>query len=435
MERRLAAILAADVAGYSLLMNTDEDATYHAWRSARNEVIDPAIAACRGRIVKHTGDGFLAEFPTVLAAVECAVDIQEKMRIQNVPLANGRLFQFRIGINLGDIIVDNEDIHGDGVNIAARLESIAEAGGICISADVYRQVRNRPDFNFVDLGEKSVKNIQTPIQVYRVSSGEQVGKLSVASQPPEPVRSDSPIEGGSNPLGTLLENASGTSQQLPKIMVGRDSEKQLLSEAYREAKQGQGNIVLIRGEPGIGKSCLAGTFAEDAKDESTWVVYGQCHETLGSPPFWPWLQILRNLQLIDDTGGLSPVAIFESLAAAELKQQGGPGSLFGSDTGGEQFLLFSKIANVLAQYASQKTLILVIDDLHWADKSSLLLLSHICRKLSQQSILVIGTYRDIEITRKHPLFESLSEISRLAILRRIPLKGLSEQDVTGYIRS
>ena len=173
MERRLAAILAADVAGYSALMNTDEDATYLAWRSARSEVIDPGIESNQGRIVKHTGDGFLAEFPNVLAAVECAVDIQQIMATRNASQVNGRRFEFRIGINLGDIIVDSEDIHGDGVNIAARLEAIAEAGGVCISADVYRQVRNKPEFKFEDLGEHSVKNIEAPIQVYRVSRGEQ----------------------------------------------------------------------------------------------------------------------------------------------------------------------------------------------------------------------------------------------------------------------
>jgi len=434
MERRLAAILAADVAGYSSLMNTDEDATYLAWRSARSEVIDPGIETNQGRIVKHTGDGFLAEFPNVLAAVECAVDIQQIMAQRNETQVNGRRFEFRIGINLGDIIVDSEDIHGDGVNIAARLEAIAEAGGVCISADVYRQVRNKPEFKFEDLGDHSVKNIEAPIQVYRVSRGEpgeSSTETSVLDNTPPPA----PVPGtNTNPLEAMLENMASTKQQPPTIMVGRESEKQSLIEAYEEARQGRGNIALIRGEPGIGKSCLASTFAEEVKGESTWVVYGQCHETLGSPPFWPWLQILRNLQITDDSLGLSPAAIFGDLAAAE-KQQSKSSSLLSSGIGSEQFLLFSKIANVLAQYASQRTLILVIDDLHWADKSSLLLLSHICRRLSQQAMLIIGTYRDIEITRKHPLFESLGDISRQATLRRIALKGLSEQDVSGYIQN
>ena len=233
----------------------------------------------------------------------------------------------------------------------------------------------------------------------------------------------------------MLENVIRQGQQAPVLMVGRQPEQKILSEAFKDAQQGQGNIVTIRGEPGIGKSCLASHFAESIKAEEAWVVYGQCHETLGSPPFWPWLQILKNLQLADDSLGLSPAAIFESLAAEESKQQTSPSSLFTGDSGTEQFLLFSKIANVLAEYAAQRTLILVIDDLHWADKSSLLLLNHICRKISQQAVLVIGTYRDVEVTRKHPLFESLGEINRLTTLRRISLKGLSEQDVSGYIEN
>jgi class 3 adenylate cyclase/DNA-binding NarL/FixJ family response regulator len=435
MERRLAAILAADVAGYSSLMNTDEDATYLAWRSARNEVIDPGIESNQGRIVKHTGDGFLAEFPNVLAAVECAVDIQQIMAQRNESQVNGRRFEFRIGINLGDIIVDREDIHGDGVNIAARLEAIAEAGGVCISADVYRQVRNKPEFEFEDLGDHSVKNIEAPVQVYRVTRSERdaVSLAEFASTDTFPAEAaPAQIE---NPLEAMLENMASARQQPPTMLVGRAAEKQSLSEAYAKAREASGNIVLIRGEPGIGKSCLASTFAEEVKGESTWVVYGQCHETLGSPPFWPWLQILRNLQLTDDSLGLSPAAIFRDLAATDKQQRGGASSLLSSDVGSEQFLLFSKIANVLTQYASQRTLILVIDDLHWADKSSLLLLCHICQRLSQQAMLIIGTYRDIEVTRKHPLFESMGDISRQASLSRIALKGLSEQDVTGFIEN
>ncbi len=434
MERRLAAILAADVAGYSLLMNTDEDGTYTAWRSARNEVIDPSIEVSRGRIVKHTGDGFLAEFPTVLAAVECAVDIQRKMESRNESLVNGLRFQFRIGINLGDIIVDTEDIHGDGVNIAARLESIAEPGGVCVSADVYRQVRNKPSFEFEDLGEHNVKNIEAPIQVYSVSGGP-AEKPAVAELHPDPGPTETPVESAGRDFADMLENIAGKEQRPATLVVGREAEKKILSEALEEARQGSGNIALIRGEPGIGKSCLASTFAESVEDENTWIFYGQCHETLGSPPFWPWLQILKALQLIDDSQDLSPASIFESLVSVESQPQNRSSSLFTGDGGAEQFRLFTKIANLLFQYASRKTLVLVIDDLHWADRSSLLLLNHLCRKLSGEAMLVIGTYRDIEVTRKHPLFEALGEINRMTTVRRIHLKGLSEQDVTGYIES
>jgi len=428
MERRLAAILAADVAGYSLLMNADDDATYGAWKTARVEIIDPCIAEFHGRIVKHTGDGFLAEFPTVLAAVECAVDIQEGMRWRNENVADGRPFQFRIGINLGDIIVDNEDIHGDGVNIAARLESIADAGGVCISADVYHQVHNKPGFGFQDLGERTVKNIPTPVRAYRVRRGDPDQSAAIPS-PAGVTPGDS-----HGPFETMVDGAAGSGQRPAAPMVGREKEKAVLAEAYREAEGGRGNIVLIRGEPGIGKSCLAASFAETAKARGSQVVYGQCHETLGSPPYWPWLQILKALETTTEAVIESSANIFESLAASDRQQQGRSHSTFSGDAGSEQFLLFSRIVNVLSQYAAQRTLVLVLDDLHWADKSSLLLLVHLCGKLSDQAILVIATYREIEITRKHPLFTTLGEINRRALLRRIPLKGLSEQEVCGFIK-
>jgi adenylate cyclase len=148
----LSAILAADVAGYTRLMETDTDGTVAAWQDAREEVIKPQVAAHSGTIVKLTGDGFLVEFPTVLDAVNCAIAMQSG-------LVSSRL-EFRIGVNLGDIVDDGEDIHGEGVNVAARLEGLAEPGGICISGDVYNQVRNRIEAAFEDMGAQEVKNVR-----------------------------------------------------------------------------------------------------------------------------------------------------------------------------------------------------------------------------------------------------------------------------------
>jgi adenylate cyclase len=160
VTKRLSAILAADIAGYTRLMEVDSDGTVAAWQAARTNVIDPSIAGHAGRIVKHTGDGFLAEFSTVQAAVECAVAMQGG-------LASSSL-QFRMGINLGDIIDDGEDIHGEGVNIAARIEALAEERGISISGAAYEQVRNRLDYQFEDTGEHEVKHVSAPVRVFRV---------------------------------------------------------------------------------------------------------------------------------------------------------------------------------------------------------------------------------------------------------------------------
>lgn len=168
-ERRLAAVLAADMVGFSRLMEVDEAGTLARLKTHRVELIDPAIAKNRGRIIKTTGDGMLAEFYSVVDAVLCAAEVQRRMARRNADVPPPRWIQFRIGINLGDVIVDQSDIFGDGVNIAARLEALAEPGGICVSGAVRDQVGDRLDgVQFDDLGEQSVKNIARPIRVFRI---------------------------------------------------------------------------------------------------------------------------------------------------------------------------------------------------------------------------------------------------------------------------
>ncbi|HEX9536399.1 MAG TPA: adenylate/guanylate cyclase domain-containing protein, partial [Stellaceae bacterium] len=172
VERRLAAVLMADVAGYSRLMGEDEEGTHAALSALRREVSDPKIAEHRGRIVKTTGDGLLVEFASAVNAVRCAVELQREMALRNDGVPKERRIEFRIGINLGDIIIDEHDIYGDGVNVAARLEALAEPGGICVSRVVRDQVRDKVDFGFEDLGEQQVKNIARPIRVYRIRIAE-----------------------------------------------------------------------------------------------------------------------------------------------------------------------------------------------------------------------------------------------------------------------
>src|ERR1700757_828035 len=168
MERRLTAILAADVVGYSRLMGANETGTLAALKALQTDFIDGKIAEHQGRTVKLSGDGMLVEFPSVVNAVACAADVQRGMRDRNTGVPQERRIEFRIGVNLGDVIVEGEDIFGDGVNVAARLESIAEPGGICVSRGVRDPVRDKLDFAFEDMGEQAVKNIVRPIHAYRV---------------------------------------------------------------------------------------------------------------------------------------------------------------------------------------------------------------------------------------------------------------------------
>jgi class 3 adenylate cyclase len=167
-ERRLAAILMADVVGYSRLMGKNEDGTHLALKAVQREVTDPKVAEHRGRLVKTIGDGLLVEFASVVDAVRCAVDIQRAMALRNAEAAANDPIVFRIGINLGDIISENGDIYGDGVNVAARLEGLAPPGGICVSRVVRDQVRDKLGFGFEDMGPQRVKNIARPIHVFRV---------------------------------------------------------------------------------------------------------------------------------------------------------------------------------------------------------------------------------------------------------------------------
>ena len=168
VERRLSAILAADVAGYSRLMHSDEEATHAKLTALLTDAVDPAIAEHGGRIVKNTGDGFLAEFPSAVEAVRAAMQFQTRIRELTIGEAEDRRIAFRVGVNIGDVIVEPHDIFGDGVNIAARLESIAEPGGICISSSAYDQVRGKVGVEFADLGEQNLKNIARPVRAYAV---------------------------------------------------------------------------------------------------------------------------------------------------------------------------------------------------------------------------------------------------------------------------
>ena len=186
VARRLAAIVSADVVGYSRLMAEDEQATLVALKSHRHELIDPAITRHNGRIVKLMGDGMLIEFSSVVDAVRSSVDIQQEMRLRNSGVPEDRRLEFRFGINVGEVVIDGDDIYGDGVNVAARLQEVAEPGGISISDRVYTDVRGKSKIGFEDLGAQSLKNIPEPVRVFRVllEGTTTVASVSTTRRPP-----------------------------------------------------------------------------------------------------------------------------------------------------------------------------------------------------------------------------------------------------------
>src|ERR1700746_4064628 len=206
VERRLAAILAVDVAGYSRLMGEDEEGTLAALRAVRRELADPRSTEHRGRIVKTTGDGLLVEFASVVDAVRCAVELQREMIARNAATPAERRIEFRMGINVGDILIADGDIFGDGVNIAARLEALAEPGGICLSAAAHEQVRDRLDIAFDDLGEQQVKNIARPVRTYRVA-------LGASSRAVLPVGTPLPLPDKPSLVVLPFQNLTGDAEQ------------------------------------------------------------------------------------------------------------------------------------------------------------------------------------------------------------------------------
>ena len=185
VERRLTAILASDVSGYSRLMGVDEEGTLARLKAHQRELVDPKVSEYRGRLVKSTGDGLLIEFASAVDAMRCAVDIQAAMTERNAAVPPEKRIEFRIGINVGDIIVDSDDIIGDGVNVAARLEGLAEPGGICVSGRVLEDAHGKLEITFEDAGEQRLKNIDRPVRVYRVraSSAQRAALVALPDKP------------------------------------------------------------------------------------------------------------------------------------------------------------------------------------------------------------------------------------------------------------
>jgi adenylate cyclase len=214
VERRLAAILAADVAGYSRLMGADEQGTLAQLKASRKSVVDPAIAEHKGRIVKTTGDGMLVEFASSVDAVTCAVAVQEKMAERGASGAEPRIV-FRIGINVGDIIIDGDDIFGDGVNVAARVENECEPGGVCVSGNAFEQIRGKTNFTFDDLGERTLKNIERPLRLYAVRGASFGARTATTTVSVMPSGNSKPLPLPDKPSIAVLpfQNMSGDTEQ------------------------------------------------------------------------------------------------------------------------------------------------------------------------------------------------------------------------------
>lgn len=420
VKHRLTAILAADAAGFSRLMAVDDGATVQALDAARS-VFRQQIQAHQGRVIDMAGDSVLAVFETAGGAVEAAQAVQQALASAAAGIAPERRMRFRIGVHLGDV-VEKEDgsVYGDGVNVAARLQALAEPGGIIVSDAVRGVVRGRVGAAFADRGEQQLKNIDAPIHAFAVEMGGRAGDAPVPSAAPaaRPAAAPRPAS----------------------LFVGRRQELAQLEKALDSAREGRGRVLLLAGSGGMGKTRLVQEMAGRAERKGASVWWGRCLEEPGAPPYWPWRQLLRSyLRSSADPdpastlgSGLADIAsivpeLVEVLGAAP------PTDARAVDTAEARFRLFDAVATFWRRAGRRLPQVLIFEDLHWADATSLRLFAFLAAELQESAVLVIGTYRDTELSRQHPLFETLAELGRSPAFSRIELGGLSERETEELI--
>jgi DNA-binding CsgD family transcriptional regulator len=307
---------------------------------------------------------------------------------------------FRIGINLGDVLVEGERIYGDGVNIAARLEGLAEGGGICVSGTVYDQIEDKLDLGYAYLGEQAVKNIAKPVRVY-----------CIQMEPEAPERS----------------------------FIGREREMEALTVGLERARAGLGRLVMIAGESGIGKTCLSHAFGRIAEHQGAQILWGRCYDQSGAPPYWPWMQAMRFYAqhtesdvLLSHLGtAAADIAEIVPELTVRFPELGSPPPLEPEQA---RFRLFDAVTTFLQTASQRQPIVLILEDLHWADRSSLLLLEFVTREVESAHLLIIGSYRDREVSRRHPLSETLGRLVREPAFHRVALSGLSRLHVAQLLK-
>lgn len=416
---RLSAILAADAAGFSRLMAADEHTTVAALDAART-VFRAQIDAHQGRVIDMAGDSVLAVFETATGAVSAALAIQQGLAIASEAAAPDRRMLFRIGVHLGDVIEKPDGtVYGDGVNVAARLEALAAPGGITVSEAVRGVVSGRVDATFTDRGEQRLKNIATPIRAFAIHPGSAAAEASTGA----PIASAAPRP----------------TPRPPSLFVGRRQEMAHLTKALASARQGHGQVVLLAGSGGIGKTRLAQQLAMRAERDGVPVLWGRCLEEPGAPPYWPWRQLIRSY--LRSSGDADPARTFGAGLAdiagivPELAGQLTPPQP-GADTGDaaqSRFRLFDAVAGFWRRAAQRAPQVLILEDLHWADATSLRLFGFLAAELEDCAMLVVGTYRDTELSRQHPLSETLAELARSPAFHRIELTGLSSRETEEFM--
>ena len=402
----MAAVLFTDLVGSTELLSRLGEAAFDGLRRAHFAALREAIGRSGGAEVKGTGDGVLATFSSAADAVGCAVGMQQAVEVHartaGVPLA------MRIGVSLGDISFEDGDVYGTPVVEAARLVAAARGGQILASAVVRLVAGGRCAAMFTDLGSLELKGLPEPVPTWEVAW--------------EPLRA-SPV-----PVPGLLT-------EVGRVFVGREREMARLHQLWQESSAGEVRVALLAGEPGIGKTRLAAELATQVHDDGAVVLAGRCDEDLGVP-YQPFVEALRHF--VDHTAepqerlGRYGGELTRLVPELSDRVAGLPLPL-SSDPETERYRLFDAVAAWLAAESEHQPVLLVLDDLQWAAKPTLLLLRHVVRSSDTMRVLVLATYRDTELGHEHPLVEVVADLRRQGSVERISLTGLDSSAVLAFM--
>jgi class 3 adenylate cyclase/tetratricopeptide (TPR) repeat protein len=409
-----ATVLFTDVVGSTALRTRLGEEAADELRTAHDRLVADAITAKRGTVVKHTGDGAMATFSAAVDAVAAAVAIQQAVDRHNRRSSNER-FEVRVGISVGDVTFDGTDCFGLPVIEAQRLESVAIGGQILCAELVRHLTRGRGGHQFASVGELELKGIPDPVPTAEIR-----WERAVQAAVPRDVSLPPALSG---PTGFDL--------------AGRAAELETLASAWKEAESGRRVVVLLSGEPGIGKTRLAIETARSVRDDGGLVLAGRCDEEI-EIAYQPFAEALRfQVGLGDDapTSWFGPLTGDLTRLVPELGDQvTSTAPRVSGEPEAERAQLFEAVTGWLRATASAVPVMLVLDDLHWADRATLQLVRHLIRETANDPLLIVGTYRSTDLDRAHPLADVLADLRREGSVTRLALDGLSDDGVAELLR-